>query len=324
MADNQPVAEPNERSLFAAIGVRSAVLLAVAAGGVGAMVLTSGPDSSNETLAIAPTPEAVQVTVIGSPEDIAPDAPVQQLGVGEEGDWRRGVITRHIVSLTDEVRLPTLSIDASAITPGRYHYGGDVVLVGDLTQNYVEITAQNITVDGDIRTDNVRLMTIEDAPVRDKPDMMFFGRGNNSIGVLTGWDHHYHRGDAIIGGSIIGDQIDVVASRISVGRDVIGEVDLAASGGEWTDAVLTNSHGQPTESFQLYRDESIGPDQFNESIRMGLQKPEDVIQIGGTVEGDVSQIIPRMWASEHGFTQPTAASIAAAAAEQAAVPTHQP
>ncbi|MBV6633167.1 MAG: hypothetical protein KI792_09060 [Alphaproteobacteria bacterium] len=306
MVTNQQTSTAEEGKSRVPMGLVATGVVAVpAAIGLTILKLASGPDAAQ------PTPAPIPVVQI-DPSVIGPDAPVQPLGVGEPGDWRLGTITRHVVSIGDEVRLPTINIDPSAITPGRYHYDGDVVLTGDLTQPYVEITAKSITVDGDVSADSVRLMTIEEAPVRDDPDMLFYGRGDRSFAVLTSWDHHYHRGDVTIGGSVTGDDIDVVASEIRIRGDVSGEVDLAASGGEWTSAVLTESHGRTVDSVQSYRDPSIGPDQYNESIRMGLQRPDQVIQIGGTIEGDVSQIIPRIWASEHGFTQPTAASIVAA------------
>ncbi|MEO0392021.1 MAG: hypothetical protein AAF213_02105 [Pseudomonadota bacterium] len=300
--------------------------LGALAAGAGAFALMSGPDTDRQSTPLIPQHEAVVVTQLGSEADIAPDAPIQPLGVGEPGDWRLGEISRHVVAIGDTDVHSEITVQASDFEPGRYYYPGPLVIEGDFTQDYVEVTASTITMDGDIAANNVRLIAEESAPEATNPHFLHYG-GNeiNLYADLTGWDHHYHRGDITVTGSIAGEGIDIVANQITAQGDVSGEVDLAASGGEYTGVLVPFSGRDPAVDFTGWKNESLTPNMYSESIRMPLVQPEEAITIGGTVTGDVTQTFPRMWAGEHGVELPTAASIAAEQPTQAAeLPANRP
>ena len=265
-------------------GLIAGGLVAVAGiAGIGALVLTSGPEAPRQEAA-NDTVNDTAVSVV-DPSVVAPDAPVYELGVGEDGDWRRGTQTRFVVGNAksrSEVQIP-----AADFEPGRYHYDGDLVITGDFAQPYVEITAGSITVTGSINADNVWLNGIEQAAERKEPDFLFMAR--DTIVVLTGWEHHYKRGDIAVRGSVHGDNINMVAGEISIAGDVTGAVTLSASGGEEADVIITSAHDQVIESLGDWRSDAITPDMYRETVRYPLMKPDEAISITGTVDPAVVQ-----------------------------------
>jgi hypothetical protein len=287
-------------------GLLAGTLVLGLAGG-GAAILASGPEARRPDAA---NDDAFSTTldtdVTADASAIAPDAPVQELGVGEEGDWRRGMQTRFVMD--SSASKPQIEIAASDFKPGRYHYDGDLVIRGDLNRSNLEITANSITVTGSLTADNVRLTGIERGPERSNMQPMFLA--NDTYMVVTGWKHTYERGDVSIGGPVNGDNISIVAGKISVAGNVSGTVTLSASKGEEADVVLKSQYWDMHRDISEWRDGLIPADHYRETVRWPSAKPEEAISIRGSHGPDVILQSTRDWTRQ----QEQAAAAARAAA----------
>lgn len=277
------------------IGARVALLAGVVGlATAGAVMLRSGPESDHAAVPVTSESAAVtQPRISGTPEHIAPDAPVFQLGVGEDGDWRLGQQTRYVMAASSKV-LPEITIQAESIEPGRYEAPGhDLVIEGDLTQDYVEFTAANITVTGNVNTDNVRLIADDREPTR--KNVQYWEMARSTYFSIKEWMHEYERGDVTIGGSVTGDNIDILAGEITIDGSAIGRINLAASGGEDTYVEVTAAHGLTMHNFSDWRTMEIDPVNFRESVRYGRQQPEEVIHVAGETSADVTLMRAPDW-----------------------------
>ena len=280
--------------LAVGIGARVALLAGVVGvAALGSLALRSGPESDHAAVPVGPNAAVVErVPSTGTPAHIAHDAPVYRLGEGAEGDWRLGQQTRYVFGDSRKA-LPELTIEASQIEPGRYHYEGDLVIAGNLAQNYVEFTAASVTVTGDIATSNATLIAEARGPERKRPEIIEMARA--TYFALAGWMHEYERGAITVGGAVTGDAVALVGGRVAVGGSVIGDVTLAASGNEDT-YVSLGAHGRTIENFNDWRDPDVfGPDDYTESQRYGQARPEEVIRVGGQTGAGVTMMRATHW-----------------------------
>ncbi|MEM6903688.1 MAG: hypothetical protein AAF556_10675, partial [Pseudomonadota bacterium] len=188
-------------------------ILVPAAIGLVALKLASGPEAG------APTPEPTAVVEI-DPAVIGPDAPVYPLGPeAEDGSWRQGTNSR-VTFGADDSGVSEITLQAADFEPGRYHFPRDVVIQGEFTQAYVEITAGTVTFEGDINTDHVRVVTLEGEEVWRKPDFMEVRHHQTS--TLTGFESFTPRGDIAVNGSVRGNGIEMIAGRINITGDAEG------------------------------------------------------------------------------------------------------
>jgi hypothetical protein len=257
--------------------IAGGLVLAAGVAGLGAIFLTSGPEAPKS----APAND-VAISVVDAAA-VAADAPVYQLGVGAEGDWRLGRQSRFV--LDGSTSKPELEIDASAIQPGRYQYDGDLVIRGDLQQSAVEFTAASVTVTGSINADIVRLIAAEQDAVRQNPNYIDMARGTYT--ALTGWEAAYARGDLRVDGSVTGRDITMVGGEITISGAVDGSVTLAASGGEVARVVAGQAHGITVEEFNLWRTLEATPENVRELPRAGRVAPDKAIRIFGAIGPDV-------------------------------------
>ncbi|MEO0392020.1 MAG: hypothetical protein AAF213_02100 [Pseudomonadota bacterium] len=286
MTDQSSATDNTGSVLSSAIVLRLALLGSLAAGG--AVYLASGQNSDHETMAVDATGQ-VRMIEPGSPDDIAFDAPVQTLGVGEPGDWRLGQQTRHVFQPDSKLR-NELTIQAADVESGRYHYPGDLVIQGTLTQDYVEFTAASVTVTEGIEANHVRLLAEETGPERVEPEIIEFARGNHF--TLAGWVHEYERGTIAVGGDVVGDDIDLVGSAIGITGDAQGDITLAASGGERSYVSVGNSRGITLENFSDWQREDIP---FTEGSRLSMQHPDEAIHVAGMEGEGVTRMRTNHW-----------------------------
>lgn len=281
----------------------AALALTAVAGGGAAVWLASGPDAPQQPVA------QVEITETDGLAAIAADAPVQELGVGEDGDWRRGVQTHFRVGGDDVA--PTITLQALDFEPGRYRYDGDVVIAGEFTQPYVEITAPNITFEQGIGADHVRLITPEGEEVWRNPEIVTLRNASGNTTYFIGFDAHVPRGDITIAGNVLGDQIEMIAGRIDIGGDAIGTMSLAASQGENRDMTIRQAvrgtiytltdedymtrRGDPDfrTPLSMFNDQSIPDEHTRETVRRAAAPAATSVTVAGTTGEDVTIQTPR-------------------------------
>ncbi|MBV6633168.1 MAG: hypothetical protein KI792_09065 [Alphaproteobacteria bacterium] len=292
-----------ERPRGRGFGLAALAVTALAGGGA-AIWLASGPDAPQQQ----PVAQ-VEINEADGLAAIAADAPVQELGVGEDGDWRRGVQTHFVVGSADIA--PTITLQAADFEPGRYRYDGDVVIAGQFTQPYVEITAPNIAFEQGIEADHLRLITPEGEEVWSNPEIATLRSVDGNTTYFTGFDAHVPRGDIIIAGSVIGDQIEMVAGRIDIAGDAIGTMGLAASQGENRDMTIRQevrgtiytlrdedyltrrSDPDFRTPLAMFSDQSIPAHHTREAVRWAAAPAATSVTIGGTTGEDVTIQTPR-------------------------------
>ncbi|MEM6902324.1 MAG: hypothetical protein AAF556_03700 [Pseudomonadota bacterium] len=267
--------------------MRGYLLTAVGIGGLAAgatVYLTSGPDAPTpgQIATVDPAITEAVTEIEPDPSAIGPDAPIQELGQGEEGDWRRGNQTRFVLGTDDSV--PATRVDASQIESGRYHYDGDLTISGNITMDYVEFTANSITVEGSVRADHVTLTGIEGEGEN-------FGAQFRNIHsddyYLFHWNQRYDRGDVTVTRDVVGDDISITAGRIDIGGDAEGAITLSASGGEIAGVYLHDEHWGAYTNYRDVDDGLIPEEQYYFDERRPVEMTRRVITVGGETGADV-------------------------------------
>lgn len=259
--------------------------------GIGALVLSSGPD----------TPAQDRAPIV-SVNPLAANAPVQQLGdAAPEGSWQRGLVT--LISFTNPVEYPPLRIEAADIETGRYTYPGELTIAGDLTTPGVEITAGALTVDGSITADHVTLGTdFAEPEQRDHQVMIISGLDHREF--LVAFEQYYARGDLSVAGGVSGENIALSGGQVEIGGDVSGGVTITGATGEVARASMKHEYydvyrfpgdwrdGVPTEAF-TEKERTLAPAGDQPQVRIAGQVGPTVVLEERAAVPEVAAVLDR-------------------------------
>jgi hypothetical protein len=265
---------------------RTGLILGGAAGafalvGIGAMVLTSGPEAPSAQIA-----STGDRTIAQTVNPLPTNAPVQPLGAAApEGSWMRGIQTSF--SLSDPQEFPRLRIEAADLETGRYAYPGDLVIAGDIKTSGVDITAGSITVNGAIAANHVTLTTNEAAPVQQNHQAMIIS-GLNHREFLVAFEQFYRPGNISVTGGVAGNTISLAGGDVAIGGDVSGQVAVTGSTGSVARAVIDSDYYTTYTFPNTWRD-GIPAEAFTERERVRLPAGDTpTVSIAGAIGAGVT------------------------------------